>query len=566
MPAPTEHRSSSRAANASLRQGDGQPGGVSLYSVNLGQAYFPAQADDDVLETTVGGVLRAQAHATPDAEALVEADLAGELRRRWTYGELLADAERLARALLSRYRPGERIAVWAPNIPEWVILEYAAGLAGLTLVTANPAYRPRELQYVLEQSRAAGLFLVGEYRGNPMAQIAAEVASSLGGLREVVDLEDAAALYAGETPDRPLPEVRPDDPVQIQYTSGTTGFPKGVVLHHRGITNNARFSMTRMGLGAGEAVLNFMPLFHTAGCGLLTLGAVQSGCRLILARLFDPGRMLDIVEAERVEFVLGVPTMLVALLEAQAARPRDLSSVRTVGSGGAMVPPDLVRRVRAEFGCAFHIVYGQTESSCLLTITQRTDDDTDLCGTVGQPLPRTEISIRNPQTNALQPAGAVGEICARGYGVMLEYNDNPSATFSAIDADGWLHTGDLGTLDARGYVKVTGRVKEMIIRGGENLFPAEIENVLLEHPDLIEVAVVGAPDERWGEIVVCFLRLASGARLDRNALAAHCREHISPQKTPAHWIEVQDWPLTGSGKIQKFVLRDRFVAGEFEAA
>ena len=537
-----------------------------MYSVDLKQSYFPAQADDQVLESTVGGVLRAQAQATPNAEALVEADMAGELRRRWTYGELLADAERLARALLSRYRPGERIAVWAPNLPEWVILEYAAGLAGLTLVTANPAYRPRELQYVLEQSGAVGLFMVREYRGNAMAEIAAQVAGSVPALREVIDLEDATALYAGGSSGEALPDVRPDDPVQIQYTSGTTGFPKGVVLHHRGITNNARFSMARMGLRAGDTVLNFMPLFHTAGCGLLTLGAVQFGGRLIVARLFDPARMLGIVEAEHVEFVLGVPTMLVALLEAQAVQSRDLSCVRTMGAGGAMVPPELVRRIRGEIGCDFHTVYGQTESSCLLTVTHRTDDEADLCETVGQPVPQTEISIRHPQTHAVQPPGAVGEICARGYGVMLGYNDNPEATSAAIDVEGWLHTGDLGTLDARGYVRVTGRVKEMIIRGGENLFPAEIENVLLEHSDLAEVAVVGVPDAHWGEIVVCFLRLAPGARFDRPALVAHCRERISPQKTPAHWITVAEWPLTGSGKIQKFVLRDRFVAGEFEAA
>jgi fatty-acyl-CoA synthase len=232
-----------------------------------------------------------------------------------------------------------------------------------------------------------------------------------------------------------------------------------------------------------------------------------------------------------------------------------------MGSGGAVVPPELARRVRAEFGCDFYIVYGQTESSCLLTITDAAD-----CETVGQPLAQTEISIRHPQTNAVQPPGAIGEICARGYGVMLGYNDNPEATAAAIDAGGWLHTGDLGTLDARGYLKVTGRVKEMIIRGGENLFPAEIENVLLEHGDVAEAAVVGVPDERWGEIVVGFVRLAAGSSLDRAALVAHCRDRISPQKTPAHWIAVQDWPLTGSGKIQKFVLRDRFVAGEFEAA
>lgn len=535
-----------------------------MYRVSLTESYFPAQTDDDVLETTVGGVLRARAAQTPDAEALVEAHLAGDIRRRWTYGALLSDAERLARALLSRYRPGERIAVWAPNTPEWVLLEYASALAGLTLVTANPAYRPRELAYVLDQSGAVGLFIVGEYRGNPMAEIAAQVAAGLPALREVVDLENPEALYAGDDASRPLPDVRPGDPAQIQYTSGTTGFPKGAVLHHRGITNNARYCYARMGARPGETTLNFMPMFHTAGCGLATLGAVQFGCRMILARLFDPARMLDIIEAERVNQMLGVPTMLVALLEAQAERPRDTSSIRIAASGGSMVPPELVRRIRAVFDCEFQTVYGQTETSPLLTQTRSDDSLEDVCETVGQAMPQTELSIRDPRANTVVPVGAVGEICARGYGLMLEYNANPEATAQTIDAEGWLHTGDLGVMDARGYVRITGRVKEMIIRGGENLFPAEIENVLLEHPDVAEVAVVGAPDARWGEIVVCFLRLASGARLDRDALRTHCRERISPQKTPAHWIVVAEWPLTGSGKIQKFVLRDRFVAGEFE--
>jgi len=276
--------------------------------------------------------------------------------------------------------------------------------------------------------------------------------------------------------------------------------------------------------------------------------------------------MLAIVETERVNVLLGVPTMLVALLEAQAAHPRDLSSIQVTMSGGSMVPPELVRRMLSVFGGRFQTVYGQTESSPLITQHGQGDSLDDLCGTVGQAIPQTEISIRDPHTNAVVPIGAVGEVCVRGYCVMLEYNDNPTATAAAIDAEGWLHTGDLGTLDARGYLRITGRVKEMIIRGGENLFPAEIENVLLEHPDVAEVAVVGAPDERWGEIVICFVRLAPGATLERAALIAHCRERISPQKTPAHWIAVDDWPLTGSGKIQKFVLRDRFVAGEFEPA
>lgn len=534
-----------------------------MYQVKLTDSYFPAQPDEDVLETTVGGVLRTQAAKTPDAGALVEAGMDGAIGRSWTYAELLADAERLAHALASRFQQGERVCVWAPNIPEWVILEYATALAGLTLVTANPGYKPRELKYVLEQSRSVGLFYIKEYRGNPMAAIVAEVAPLLPGLREVTDLEDHAALYAGAEKRAPLPDVQPLDPVQIQYTSGTTGFPKGAVLHHRGVTNNARFFAARMKCVPGETSLNPMPMFHTAGCGLITLGSHQFGARMILAKLFDPEKMLDIIQNERVNHLLGVPTMLTALCEVQAKAPRDVSSLRIAASGGSMVAPELVRRVTSLFGCEMQPLYGQTESSPLLTQCRSEHSIEDLCETIGQAMPQTELSIRCPNQNVVLPVGAVGEICARGYCVMIGYNDNPEANAKAIDADGWLHTGDLGTMDARGFVKITGRVKEMIIRGGENLFPAEIENVLLEHPDVAEVAVVGAPDEKWGEIVVCFLRLRAGAAFDKSALVAHCREHLAAQKTPTHWIEIDQWPLTGSGKIQKFVLRDRFVAGEF---
>lgn len=537
-----------------------------MYDVALSNSYFPAQRDSPVLETTVGGVLRHQAHQTPDAEALVEVGLSGATGRRWTYAELFEDAERLTQALLTRFEPGERICVWAPNVPEWVILEYAAAFAALTLVTANPAYQERELRYLLEQSGSVALFLVREHRGNPMAEIAAKVTSAISAIREVTDLEDRSALFAGEDRESDLPVVKAEDPVQIQYTSGTTGFPKGVVLHHRGLTNNARLYSERVGLKSGDATLNFMPLFHTAGCGMMTLGAAQFGCRMILARLFDPPSLMGIVEAERVVCLVGVPTMLIGLLEAQAARPRDLSSVRVIVSGGAVVAPDLVRRVCDTFGCRFQTVFAQTEASPVLTQTGLDDTFDDLCETAGQPLPQTELSIRHPQTHRIVPIGVVGEICARSYGVMIAYNDDPEATAEAIDEEGWLHTGDLGTMDARGYVKVTGRVKDMIIRGGENLFPVEIENVMLEHPDVAEVAVVGIPDARWGETVACFLRLTAGAQLDPPSLIAHCRERLSPQKTPAHWVEVSEWPLTGSGKIQKFVLRERFLTGFHGAA
>ncbi|UTP38186.1 AMP-binding protein [Phenylobacterium sp. LH3H17] len=537
-----------------------------MYKVTLTESYFPAQQDDFVLPLTVGGGLRAQARETPEAPALIETDAQGHLSRRWTYGELLAEAERLARALLSRYRPGDRIAVWAPNIPEWVIIEYAAALAGLVLVTVNPAYRARELTFVLEQSRSSGLFLVSEHRSNPMARIAAEVLGELADVREVVDLRDRAALFAGADQDIDLPDVQPDDAVQIQYTSGTTGFPKGAVLHHRGIMNNVRFMEARLGRARGETAVCVLPMFHTSGCVGGVLGALTNGGALILPPAFDPAVLLDLVEREGITFVTGVPTMLVAILEAQAARSRDVASIRSVGSGGSMVPPDLIRRIRDTFQCRFLTVYGQTETSPLLTSTFLDDAIEDGSETIGQALPQTELSIRDPKTNAVLPIGQVGEICARGYALMLGYNDNPDATAATIDADGWLHTGDLGSMDARGYLRITGRVKEMIIRGGENLFPAEIENAMLEHPDVLEIAVVGIPDDKWGEVVACFLRLRHGAVLDRPALTAHCRERLAAPKTPAHWIEVQEWPLTGSGKIQKFVLRDQFISGALQSA
>lgn len=536
-----------------------------MYQVKLTESYFPAQTDDVVLETTVGGILRERAAKSPRLEALVE-DGDGRIGRRWTYAQLLEDSERLGRALLTRYRPGERICVWAPNIPEWVIIEFAAAFAGLVLVTANPANRPRELKYVLEQSRSVGLFIVKDYRGNPMAEIAAEVAAQVPAVREVVDLNDHAALFRGEDGDVRFPEVRPGDAAQVQYTSGTTGFPKGAVLHHRGLTNNARMIAKRRDAHEGDATLNFMPMFHTSGCAINTLGCVQYGGKHIISKMFDPNRALDVIESEKVVSCAGVPTMLIAMLEAQAARPRDVSSWKVSGSGGSMVAPELVRRVQAEFGLDFGIVYGQTETSPVLTQTRHGENIVDLTETVGQALPQIEISIRDPRTNKVVPLNAIGEICSRGYCNMIEYNDNPKATAETIDSEGWLHTGDLGTMDERGYVKITGRVKEMIIRGGENLFPAEIENVLLEHPSVAECAVVGVPDERWGEVVACFVRLNAGATLDKPALVAHCRRYMSAQKTPAQWYEVTSWPLTGSGKIQKFALRDQVVKGEATAS
>lgn len=534
-----------------------------MYKVTLTQSHFPAQTDDVVEDATVASILYDAARECADAPALLEARLGGESGRHWTYRQLLNDVERLAQALATHFAPGERIAVWAPNIPEWTILEFASALAGLTLVTVNPAYQQKELHYVLSQSRSVGLFLVREYRGNPMGDIAAKVCAELPEIRRIVDLEDKDSLLAHGRDKRGFPSLTTHDAVQIQYTSGTTGFPKGAVLHHQGIVNNARLTMNRMGVKAGDTYLNFMPMFHTSGCAIALLGAVQKRARLIIAKQFDGARMNEVIEREKVDVLMGVPTMLIGMLEALEREKRDVSSLRSAISGGAMVPPELIRRFEAAYGCRLGIVYGQTETSPVVTQTQLTDSFEDQTETIGQALPQTELSIRDPQTNAVMPLGAVGEICARGYCNMIAYNDNPDATAKTIDKDGWLHTGDLGTMDSRGYFKVTGRVKDMIIRGGENLFPAEIENVLLEHPAVAEVAVVGVPDEKWGEIVIAFFRAAPGPHPSREELVAHCRREMAAPKTPAHFIVVDGFPQTASGKIQKFVLRERYVAGAF---
>lgn len=530
-----------------------------MYELELTEANFPAQHDIVERQINIGFLLREVSSDNADGEALVEITMDGAIGRRWTYAELMADSERLALALSTRFTPGERICIWSPNSPEWVLMEYACALAGLVLVTANPAFQPKELRYVLEHSGAVALFQVDSFRGNPMDQIGSEAVEGLTAVREIVNMADKAALLAESHGRGALPEVAPGDAAQIQYTSGTTGFPKGAVLSHVGLINNARYYAIRCGVDRDTTWLNPMPMFHTSGCGMVTLGCMQAGCRMLLTSIFDPAVVLRLFEDESVSIVLAVPTMVLALLEEQEARPRNTSALKTVSCGGAQVAPDLVRRVTELFGCSFSTLYGQTEFSPVITQHHSHDTIDDICNTTGQPGAQTEVSIRRVDDNSVAAVGEVGEICARGVSRMIGYHANPDATAETVDADGWLHTGDLGTMDSRGYVQVTGRVKEMIIRGGENHFPAEIENVLLEHPDVAEVAVAGIPDEKWGEIIGAFIRLEDGCTLKVEELRSHCRAHMSPQKTPGIWQAVEAFPLTGSGKIQKFALRDAWL-------
>jgi fatty-acyl-CoA synthase len=531
----------------------------------LTESFWAADTSEPIVETTVGGLLRDVAAAVGDRTALVSGVPGESPRRRWTYAELLADAERCARALLEWFSPGDRVAIWAPNLPEWVVLEMGAALAGVVLVTVNPAYRPSELAYVLDQSGASGIFLTREFRGNPMRASLEEVLPDVPGLEHWVVLgEDWDAFMGMGAPDTGagLPDVSPDDIAQIQYTSGTTGFPKGARLRHRGIVNNARLCAQRFEVRDGDVWINPMPLFHTGGCVLGALGSVWARATHIPILLFDPAMVLELLETERGDVMGGVPTMLIALMEHPDFRTRDLSSLRSVLSGGSTVPADLVRRIESTLGVRFGIVYGQTESSPVITQTRLDDSPDDKALTIGQPLPQTEVKIVDPSTGDVVPVGVVGELCTRGYLVMEGYNDNPVATAEAIDADGWLHTGDLCSMDERGYCTVEGRLKDMIIRGGENLYPREIEELLFTHPSVADVAVVGIPDDRWGEVVGAFVRRS--AEVTEAELRSFVRERLAPQKAPERWWFVEEFPLTPSGKVQKFVLRERAVKGELD--
>jgi len=534
-----------------------------MYQVELTESYCPAQSDEVVLEVTVGDALRAAAHDRPDTFALIEINASGERGAVLSYQALLNRCEVLARALTSRFSKGERVVVWAHNVPEWLVMEYACALAGVVLVPANPSFRAKELRYVLQQSGAVGLFLVKDYRGNPMGVMADEAVQGLN-LREVTYLTDQDAMLRGGDFPHALPQVQPGDPFQIQYTSGTTGFPKGAVIHHRGLYNNGRFVAGRALMHEGSVLGNFMPMFHTAGCGIGGMAALAYKIPMVLFHRFDSDDVVRVIEEEGITTCFAVPTMLVGMLEALQRCSRNMNTMELIISGAAPVAPELVRAVRAAMNCQFETAFGQTEQSPVICQNWADGTSDDISFSAGQPLPQTEASIRDSKTDAILPVGQVGEICARGYGVMLGYHDRPDASAQAIDEHGWLHTGDLGTMDSRGVIRITGRIKDMIIRGGENHFPAEIESALLEHSSVAEVAVVGLPDSKWGEIIGAFVRSNGNRPIDVEALRQHTRQLLSPQKTPVVWCQVVEFPLTGSGKIQKFVIRDRFVAGEYQ--
>lgn len=522
----------------------------------LTESYRPAETSQDLLDMTLGDLLRRVANDVPERIALVEGVPERARRRRWTYAQLLREAEQVAFALLGRFQVGECVVVYAANSPEWVLLQHGMSLAGIMLVPVNPAYTTRELEYVARNCNAAGIFFDEAYRGRDLRAVVRELrAACLPNLREEISMAGFETFAASGRPTR-LPQITPDQILQVQYTSGTTGHPKGALLHHRGVINTARNVALRIRFPDGGVHVNAMPMFHIAGSAVAEFGVIAQRGTFVLMSHFDAGAMLEMFESERCNATLIVPTMILALLDHPERASHDVSSMQTILSGAANVPAALVRRTQELLNCSICIIFGQTESNGPITVTGPDDSIADQTETVGRPLPHVEVKVVDPISEATAPLETVGEIWVRGYQTMPGYLDLPEASKATVREDGWLRTGDLGTMDHRGYLRITGRLKEMIIRGGMHLYPKEMEDVLFDHPEVAQVSVFGVPHEKWGEIVAAVILARDPDRPPAvDELFRYCVDRLATQKIPELWCFVREYPLTPSGKIQKPVLQ-----------
>ncbi|MCW2667578.1 MAG: fadK 2 [Frankiales bacterium] len=521
----------------------------------LTQSWWPADTSVELSDLTVGELLVARATAHPDRLALVATSHSGE-QLRLTYADLLERSRRVASGLLEVAEPGEFVALWAPNVAEWPIVQYGAALAGVVLVALNPVLRGEELRYALDHSGAVALIHADTSRDYDLAAVVAEVAPTCPSVRTVVSLSDVDRL-AGAPARESLPTVRQLDPVMLQYTSGTTGTPKGVLLHHRALVNNAMLTLESTGVAAGAVCVNPLPMFHTAACVISTLGPLWIGGTMVLLQQFTPAAALAAVRDEGATVHMAVPTVLGALLEAAKAGGEPAPHLDQVLVGAANVPRTMIEAVEEVFGASVHNLFGQTELAPVITCIRPGDTRSDQVSSVGRPLPQAEVKIVDPATGEVAPLGTSGEICARSYQQLIEYYRDPEATAAAVDADGWLHMGDLGAMDERGVLTLTGRLKELIIRGGENIAPGSVENVLVTHRAVLDAAVVGVPDDTWGEVVVAAVRLREALEDPQAELTAFCRERLAPYMVPVRFEVVTDYPMTASGKVQKFRLREQ---------
>jgi fatty-acyl-CoA synthase len=520
-------------------------------------SFIPLRETNQLQEATVGDVLRASAAARPDAVALAEGLPPGQPRRQWTYADLLAESERAARAMLEHLDPGDRVAIWANNVPEWILVQMGAALAGMTLVTVNPSLKHDEVLHILRNANARAVFHVDCYRGNDLTACLDEIAEHTPDLLTTFSIDRWKEFCARGRDSTVLPVVRPDDIAQIQYTSGTTGTPKGALLRHRALINSSRLSFAR-GLRSlyGEPFVNAMPLFHTAGSALLTLGSIQALSTHVLMPAFAADLQLALIESERSALFAGVPTMLRAMLDHKDFGHTNLSSLAVALSGGASVEPTLVEEVEARVGVPMVIVYGQTETSPTITMTDPDDPPAIRAHTAGRALPGVEVKLADP-TNKDQTVtiGEVGEVCTRGFHVMAGYHDDPIRTADTVDSHGWLHTNDLATMDPHGNIRIVGRLNDMIIRGGENIYPSEIEAAVLEHQTIAQAAVIGLADDYWGEIPVAFVQFKPEAHCQPEQLEAFLEKRLARHKVPRQWYVVDEFALTASGKILKTALK-----------
>ncbi|MEH3034652.1 MAG: AMP-binding protein [Aeromicrobium erythreum] len=520
--------------------------------------------DTDValLETTIGADLVATVARFGEHEALVECATG----RRWTYRELLDDVDTVARGLATRgVTTGDRVGIWAPNCAEWTIVQYATARIGAILVNVNPAYRAHELAYVLRQSGMRTLVSVAEFKGSSFAAMIDEARAEAPTLRDVVLVgEDSwdALVASGRADDTDLDAIEatlaPTDPINIQYTSGTTGFPKGATLSHRNILNNGYFVGELIDYTHDDRICIPVPFYHCFGMVMGNLAATSHGATMVIpAPAFDPAATLRATAEERCTSLYGVPTMFIAMLDDPSFTEHDLSALRTGIMAGSPCPVEVMKQVIDRMGAEdVSICYGMTETSPVSTQT-RTDDTVERrVSTVGRVHPHLEVRVVDPVTGAVLPRGEAGELCTRGYSVMLGYWDEPAKTAEAIDADGWMHTGDLAVMDADGYLSITGRIKDMVIRGGENVYPREIEEFLLTHPDVLDAQVIGVPDEKYGEELMAWVRMrGDAAPLDAAAVREFCTGRLAHYKIPRYVHVVDEFPMTVTGKVRKVEMR-----------
>lgn len=524
----------------------GQP---EMRSPTLTRAQWNADRSVDLVDVTVGRLLIERASQHPDRTAIVGIRYETGSQERLSYRALLQEATQVADGLLTLTPRGSRVSVWAPNVIEWPILQYGAALAGIVLVALNPALRDDELHYALEHSGSAVVLYADANRDYDMAAVIGRVGRRLPDLA-CVSLSDTATWRSAASVDLGAMDV-PDDPdevVMLQYTSGTTGRPKGVVLRHRSLVNVAKLTVEAVAVPARAVCLNPLPMFHTAGCVIATLGPLWVGGTVVLVDRFSPAPVLAALRAENVSVLFYVPAVLSALLDTQRASTEPAPRLDIIMGGASNVSPALIQVAEDVFGAAVINLFGQTELSPVLTATRPEDSRMDQLTTIGRPLPQVDCRIVDPSTGQVADIGQIGEICARGYQSFVEYLHDPAATAAAIDTDGYVHTGDLGSMDARGYLTLTGRLKDLIIRGGENIAPTEIETHLAGQPGVADCVVVGLPDERLGEIVAAVVRTTPGdAAPQRDRLVEHLSEHLAPFKIPVRWFSTTEFPVTPTG-------------------